>query len=388
MKQRKWLQLIICFVLSALLLDACSFSVQVLSTPVSSPPTATFTSIPPTETPTAVAPTEILPTVTPTLIPIRNGTLDMLEIFESFQFEDVVHTLAFTPDDAVLAAAGGNTEGFDIHLWDVATGQDIGILNGHGDIVWNLAFSPDGQLLASASRDGTAKIRDWRNGDILKILEFPSEVSSVSFSPDGLTLAVGGVDETVNQIRNASVWTFAADSWEPLVKFPEYWNITALAYSPDGSILVGGGTSRNVQVWRASDGTSLFTLNHAHQVGKAAISPDGSTVATTTCITVVNTNCTEGGLWLWDLTTGKLLRKLGNFADIVEHVAFSADGSTLIAASRDGTLRFYNTTDYQTLFDFTAPSRISALALSPDSGLLATGHFDGQVNLWKIVYRP
>jgi len=388
MKQRKWLQLIISFVLSALLLDACSFSVQVLSTPVSSPPTATFTSIPPTETPTAVAPTEILPTVTPTLIPIRNGTLDMLEIFESFQFEDVVHTLAFTPDDAVLAAAGGNTEGFDIHLWDVATGQDIGILNGHGDIVWNLAFSPDGQLLASASRDGTAKIRDWRNGDILKILEFPSEVSSVSFSPDGLTLAVGGVDETVNQIRNASVWTFAADSWEPLVKFPEYWNITALAYSPDGSILVGGGTSRNVQVWRASDGTSLFTLNHAHQVGKAAISPDGSTVATTTCITVVNTNCTEGGLWLWDLTTGKLLRKLGNFADIVEHVAFSADGSTLIAASRDGTLRFYNTTDYQTLFDFTAPGRISALALSPDSGLLATGHFDGQVNLWKIVYRP
>ena len=388
MKQRKWLQLIVFFVLSALLLDACSFSVQVLSTPVSSPPTAAFTSIPPTETPTAVAPTEILPTVTPTLIPIRNGTLDMLEIFESFQFEDVVHTLAFTPDDAVLAAAGGNTEGFDIHLWDVATGQDVGILNGHGDIVWDLAFSPDGQLLASASSDGTAKIRDWRNGDILKILEFPSEVSSVSFSPDGLTLAVGGVDETVNQIRNASVWTFAADSWEPLVKFPEYWNITALAYSPDGSILVGGGTSRNVQVWRTSDGTSLFTLNHAHQVGKAAISPDGSTVATTTCIMVVNTNCTEGGVWLWDLTTGKLLRKLGNFADIVEHVAFSADGSTLIAASRNGTLRFYNTTDYQTLFDFTAPSRISALALSPDSGLLATGHFDGQVNLWKIVYRP
>jgi len=135
MKQRKWLQLIVFFVLSALLLDACSFSVQVLSTPVSSPPTAAFTSIPPTATPTAVAPTEILPTVTPTLIPIRNGTLDMLEIFESFQFEDVVHALAFTPDNAVLAAAGGNTEGFDIHLWDVATGQDVGILNGHGDIV-------------------------------------------------------------------------------------------------------------------------------------------------------------------------------------------------------------------------------------------------------------
>ena len=388
MKLRKWLPLIVIFVSSALLLDACSFSVQVLSTPVSSPPTAAFTSIPPRETPTAVAPTEILPSATPTLIPIRNGTLDMLEVFESFQFEDVVHALAFTPDNAVLAAAGGNTEGFDIHLWDVATGRDVGILNGHSDIVWNMAFSPDGQLLVSASSDGTAKIRDWRQGDILKILDFPGEVTSTSFSPDGRSLAVGGVDETVNQIRNASVWTFAVDSWEPLVKFPEYLNIAALAYSPDGNMLVGGGTSRNVQVWRTSDGTSHFTLNHAHQVGKAAISPDGSTVATTTCITVVNTECTEGGVWLWDLSTGKLLRKLGNFADIVGDVAFSADGSTLIAASRNGTLRFYNTTDYQTLFDFAAPGRISALALSPDSGLLATGDFDGQVNLWKIVYRP
>ena len=388
MKQRKWLQLITCFVLSTLLLDSCSFSIQVLSTPTSPPPTATFTSIAPTATQTAVVPTEILPSVTPTLIPIRADTLYMLEIFKSFQFEDVVHTLAFTPDGTVLAAAGGNTEGFDIHLWDVASGRDIGFLNGHSDIVWNMAFSPDGQLLVSASSDGTAKVRDWRNGDILKILEFPSEVTSVSFSPDGQNLAVGGVDETVNQIRNASVWTFAVDSWEPLVKFPEYLNITALAYSPDGSMLVGGGTSRNVQVWRTSDGTSVFTLNHAHQVGKAAISPDGSTVATTTCLTVVNTECTEGGVWLWDLPTGKLLRKLGNFADIVGDVAFSADGSTLIAASHNGTLRFYRTTDYQTLFDFTAPGRISAMALSPDGGLLATGDFNGEVHLWKIVYRP
>ena len=173
-----------------------------------------------------------------------------------------------------------------------------------------------------------------------------------------------------------------------MLKVPEYLNVTALAYSPDGRWIVGGGTSRNVQVWRASDGTSVFTLNHAHQVSKAAISPDSSTVATATCQTTANDVCTEGGVWLWDLLTGKLAQRLGSFPDIVENVAFSADGSTLIAASRDGKLRFYNTTDYVSQFEFTSPDGISAMTVSPDGGFLATGSVNGHVQLWKIVYHP
>ena len=192
----------------------------------------------------------------------------------------------------------------------------------------------------------------------------------------------------INQVQHAAVWTYAVGSWQPLVKFPEYMNITALAYSPRGGTLVGGGTSRNVQVWQAGDGTPVYTLSHAHQVSKAAVSPDGSTVATATCITVMNSECTEGGVWLWNLPTGKLIQKLGNFPNVVESVAFSADGSTLIAASRDGTMRFYPTTDYVSLFQFPSPGGLSALSVSPDGGFLATGNQSGDVNLWKIVYHP
>jgi len=383
MKQPKWLLSIIVFVLSALLLDACSFSVEVLSTP-----TATQTSILPTATQTEGPPTLLPPSVTPTLISIRADTITMLEIFESFELGDAVRSLAFTPDGTVLAAAGGNADDFAIHVWEVASGQSIGTLGGHSDIVWGLAFSPDGQLLASVSSDGTAQVRDWRNGDTLKVLNFPGEVASVSFSPDGQTLAVGGVDEPQNQIQNAAVWTYSVGSWKPLSKFPEYLNITAMAYSPKGGTLVGGGTSRNVQVWRTDDGTSQFTLNHAHQVSKAAISPDGSTVATGTCAIFANADCTNGEVWLWDLPTGRLIKKLAGFPDMVESLAFSVDGSSLIVGSRDGTLRVYATSDYQSVFEVASPGGIEALALSPDGGLLATGGVNGQVNLWKIVYHP
>lgn len=387
MKQSKWLRPILGCMLTTLLLNACTFSVEVLPTATtSSLPTATQTSIPPI--PTLVLPTAIIPLPTPTLISIRVDTLSLLEIFTSFGEGEVPRSVAFTPDGTVLASAGGNTEDFAIRLWDVASGQSIRKLDGHNGIVWGVAFSPDGQMLVSVSSDATAKIWDWRNGTLLQSLDFPTEVVSVSFSPDGQILAVGGVDEPQGDVRNAAIWTFSVGSWKPLLKFPEYWNITAMAYSPDGRWLVGGGTSRNVQIWRTGDGTSIFTLNHAHQVLDAAISPDGSTVATATCQITTNDECTEGGVWLWNLSTGRLINKLKGFPDVVESVAFSVDGSSLIAASRDGMLRVYATSDHQPVFEATPPGGNGMMTLSPDGGLLATGGANGAVHLWKVVYRP
>lgn len=392
MKQRKWHLLALLFAWGSSLLQACSFTVEVMypSTPTADLLTPFYNpALEPTPAPTSTpTPTEIPALPTPTLISIRSDTISMLEIVSTFKEGEAVHGLAFTPDGSVLASADGNADDFAIRLWNVVTGEALGTLNGHDGIVWDAAFSPDGELLASVSSDQTAKIWDWRDQTLLKTLEFPGQATSVSFSPDGQSLAVGGVDELINQVQYAAIQTFSTGSWEPLVKFPEYINIGAMAFSPRGGTLVGGGTSANLQVWRASDGEPVYTLNHAHQVTKAAISPDGSTVATATCITVMNSECTDGGVWLWDLPTGKLIRKLPGFPNVVESLAFSADGSTLIAGSRDGTLRFYATPDYTPLIDFTSPGGLIALAVSSDGGYLATGNPGGEVHLWKVVYRP
>jgi WD40 repeat protein len=229
-------------------------------------------------------------------------------------------------------------------------------------------------------RDTTAKV--WITKRSPQVARLPNDVTSVAFSPDSQTLAVGGVEVW----PNAAIWTYSVNTWQPGMKLAEFWNIPDIAYSPDGTQLMGGGTSRNVRVWRASDGAEQFVLSHPGQVSRVAFSPAGSTAATGLCEAPdsQNSQCTRGAVWLWEMSTGKLIHKLSDFPEVVEGVAFSADGSVVIGGSRDGTVRAYATSDYRTLLDASSPgASVLALAISPDGRLLATGG-GGNIQFWRV----
>ena len=71
-------------------------------------------------------------------------------------------------------------------------------LTEHKGWVYSVSFSPDGQTLASGSDDGTVRLWDVNTGTLLYTLtEHRGSVYSVSFSPDGQTLASGSFDRTV-----------------------------------------------------------------------------------------------------------------------------------------------------------------------------------------------
>ena len=375
--------------LAALTVQACSIlagsgvdtPTQVSETSPAVTPTATASPIPPTAVP---------PTPTPLPPAITAETVGGLAVALTFG-EGIIRSLAFSPDGTVIAATQGDAAASigTIQLYDAATGEPLRTLEAHESGVWRLTFSPDGRYLASAGRDHTARIWDWANGVLVKTLDFPNEVVGVAFSPDSRTLAVGGVDELPGTpLQDAAIWTYAVDTWAPVLKLAEYWNIPDIAFSPDGSLIVGGGTSRNARVWRASDGAELFILYHAGQVGNIAVSPDGSTAATALCEASDRGQCTRGAVWLWSLSSGKLIETLSDFSTGVGDMAYSADGSVLLAVSIDGTLRAYSTADYSPLMTTTAPAglerqRIADMALSADGRFLATSG-SGRIDLWRI----
>ena len=85
-----------------------------------------------------------------------------------------------------------------MRLWDATTGSPIRTLTGHTDYVSSVSFSPDGNTLASGSFDKTVRLWDATTGSPLRTLTgHTNYVSSVSFSPDGNTLASASEDGTV-----------------------------------------------------------------------------------------------------------------------------------------------------------------------------------------------
>ena len=77
--------------------------------------------------------------------------------------------LAFAPDGQTLAVAAGSL----ILLWDVASGEKQATLRGHASEVTALSWTPDGRTLISGGKDRTVRSWDVRSGRERAVYQWP-----------------------------------------------------------------------------------------------------------------------------------------------------------------------------------------------------------------------
>jgi RNA polymerase sigma factor (sigma-70 family) len=117
-------------------------------------------------------------------------------------------------------------------------------------------------------------------------------------------------------------------------------------------------------------------LGHTDAVPSVALSPDGRLA--------LSSGRSESSPRLWDMSTGKEIRRFGGHADWVWDVVFFPDGKRALSCGVDG-IRLWEVPSGKELRRFVGHSRqVYCVALSPDGRRALSGSQDNTARLWDV----
>ena len=379
-----------------------------------------------------------------------------------------VNSVVFSPDSKTIVS--GSIDG-TVRLWDVATQTEIVIFRGSSFPILNVSFSPDGRTVAYSMghkylrfldvnkqtitnrynffehrvyEDSlwevlwvVAALDDARLNNIYAIRDehIGHAVVSVSFSPDGKTIAVSRTDYPFRYYACYTyMWDVATLTEIDTLTYP--WGdrsfsgfrsagIRNVSFSPDGKTILGlcgqndiclrdAATYTEIRSFEAlpyyvyiavfsPDGHTLAIVDtftpefvrlldvdtdtqigilweHIGNVNSASFSPDGRTLATAGSV--------DGTVRLWDVETQTQIVILQGHTGWLNDLSFSPDGKTIASGSNDHTVRLWDVetqTEIAKLEGHTAA--VNGVAFNPDGKTIASVSDDTTVRLWDVVTR-
>jgi WD40 repeat protein/tRNA A-37 threonylcarbamoyl transferase component Bud32 len=281
--------------------------------------------------------------------------------------------VAFSPDGRWLACDRPDD---CVSIYDLKSKTFRQLANEPAGKAADIAFSPDSKRLITLSWTGIINCRDVATSQVVGPVidcriegeqgEIVSSLNRFRLSPDGKTVVVGMSNGDLGLVRleNGKCTRFRAHDG----------GINALAFSPDGQVLVSSGPDNLIKFWDLStnqntrpplkthswvfdarfvtDGHRLMVSDWMHGIRILDVASlaelrglHGEAVGQLKLAMyrdkILATAGDDDRVFLWDLESGLPLATLVGHEEDLLDMEFSPDGASLVSASADGTVRLW-----------------------------------------------
>ena len=300
-----------------------------------------------------------------------------------------VRAVAVNRSSTVVATGG---EEGAIRLWNPSTpARPLATLPPASGPVTALAFSPTADILATGSYQAAGSVGDvalWNVRDPAhpRLIGYARNAGpltrAIAFSPDGALLVTG------SRYRYSLLWAVRAEEdavflgQMPVPAAGSDAEVSAIAFDGPGRRLVTGDTAGTLAVYAvAATGSVTFTSSTRLPAPISAIAPDPASAASGPGLAAVAT--TTGAPALYSLARPSA--PLGYLSDggAARALAFSGDGSVLATGGDDGIARGWATPGSPLVSSTGAPP-VAAVGLGTGR-LLATASAAGTVDVWDLA---
>ena len=290
----------------------------------------------------------------------------------------VVERSRFNNDGTMLAVVYGPRQdqrptavtsfsrGSQVKLWDVKNGRELHSLV-MTDAPMDVDFTPDSKQLVTIGVTGQISLWDVESGSKLRDLATSPMARKTPpvFKPGQMPVMPNMAD--IAAMMTNTLGSLAAGTMGHTV--------TSLAFSNDGRTLAIGGVDAKTNIDIAAMMSGAMTGQKQKKKGSPA--PDPNDLMKDLKVDAV------GQVQFWDVTTGTVIGTIKGHSRGVSKVAFSRDGKLLASAGTDNTIKIWDVatrSELRTLNGHTAS--IESMDFTPDGRLLASASEDGSTFLW------